>query len=102
RQHRDVLPLLPRPYPQGGAGPQACSRRRRRWAGVDRAAGTGHVCRGPSPGTDAVYGAFATVLVLLAWISFSMEITVYAAELNVVLVRRLVAPLHRPAAAHRG
>jgi hypothetical protein len=39
--------------------------------------------------TDAVYGAFATVLVLLAWISFSMEITVYAAELNVVLARRL-------------
>ncbi len=39
--------------------------------------------------TDAVYGAFATVLVLLAWISLSVEITVYAAELNVVLARRL-------------
>ena len=39
--------------------------------------------------TDAVYGAFATVLVLLAWISLSVEITVYAAELNVVLARKL-------------
>jgi uncharacterized BrkB/YihY/UPF0761 family membrane protein len=39
--------------------------------------------------TDAVYGAFATVLVLMAWISVSVEITVYAAELNVVLARRL-------------
>ncbi len=39
--------------------------------------------------TDAIYGAFATVLVLLAWISLSVEITVYAAELNVVLARRL-------------
>jgi YihY family inner membrane protein len=39
--------------------------------------------------TDAAYGAFATVLVLLAWISLSVEITVYAAELNVVLARRL-------------
>jgi YihY family inner membrane protein len=39
--------------------------------------------------TNAVYGAFATVLVLLAWISLSVEITVYAAELNVVLARRL-------------
>ena len=39
--------------------------------------------------TDAVYGAFGTVLVLLAWITLSVEITVYAAELNVVLARRL-------------
>ena len=39
--------------------------------------------------TDAVYGAFATVLVLMAWISLSVGITVYAAELNVVLARRL-------------
>lgn len=39
--------------------------------------------------TNAVYGAFATVLVLLAWISLSAGITVYAAELNVVLARRL-------------
>jgi YihY family inner membrane protein len=39
--------------------------------------------------TNAVYGAFASVLVLLAWISLSVAITVYAAELNVVLARRL-------------
>jgi uncharacterized BrkB/YihY/UPF0761 family membrane protein len=39
--------------------------------------------------TDAIYGTFATVLVLMAWISLSVEITVYAAELNVVLARRL-------------
>jgi uncharacterized BrkB/YihY/UPF0761 family membrane protein len=39
--------------------------------------------------TNAVYGAFATVLVLLAWISLSTGVTVYAAELNVVLARRL-------------
>ena len=39
--------------------------------------------------TNAAYGAFATVLVLLAWISLSVAITVYAAELNVVLARRL-------------
>ena len=39
--------------------------------------------------TDAAYGAFATVLVLLGWISLSVAITVYAAELNVVLARRL-------------
>jgi YihY family inner membrane protein len=39
--------------------------------------------------TNAVYGAFATVLVLLAWIALAVEITVYAAELNVVLARRL-------------
>ena len=39
--------------------------------------------------TDAIYGAFATVLVLMAWISLSVIITVYAAELNVVLARRL-------------
>src|SRR5262249_38727183 len=39
--------------------------------------------------TDAIYGTFATVLVLVAWISLSVEITMYAAELNVVLARRL-------------
>jgi len=39
--------------------------------------------------TNAVYGAFATVLVLLGWISLSVAITAYAAELNVVLARRL-------------
>ena len=39
--------------------------------------------------SDSVYGVFATVLGLLAWIYLGVEITVYAAELNVVLARRL-------------
>ena len=37
----------------------------------------------------SVYGIFGTVLGLLAWVYISMEIVVYAAELNVVLSRRL-------------
>ena len=37
----------------------------------------------------SVYGFFGTVLGLLAWIYISVEIVVYAAELNVVLSRRL-------------
>jgi hypothetical protein len=36
--------------PKGVPTPQAGARRGCRWAGVDRAAGTGHVCRGPPPG----------------------------------------------------
>ncbi len=39
--------------------------------------------------SDSVYGLFATVLVLLAWIYIGVQITVYAAEVNVVLTRRL-------------
>jgi len=38
---------------------------------------------------DSVYGVFATVLGLLAWIYLGVEITVYAAEINVVVARRL-------------
>jgi YihY family inner membrane protein len=37
----------------------------------------------------SVYGVFATVLGLLAWIYLAVEITVYSAEINVVLARRL-------------
>jgi hypothetical protein len=37
----------------------------------------------------SVYGVFATVLGLIAWIYLGVEITVYAAETNVVLARRL-------------
>jgi YihY family inner membrane protein len=37
----------------------------------------------------AAYGVFATVLGLLAWVYLGVEITVYAAEVNVVLARRL-------------
>jgi YihY family inner membrane protein len=39
--------------------------------------------------SDSVYGLFAVVLVLLAWIYLGVEIAVYAAEVNVVLTRRL-------------
>src|SRR5258707_5169440 len=37
----------------------------------------------------SAYGVFATVLGLLAWIYLAVAITVYAAETNVVLARRL-------------
>lgn len=39
--------------------------------------------------SDSVYGIFATVLGLLAWLYIAAEITVYSAEINVVLARRL-------------
>jgi YihY family inner membrane protein len=39
--------------------------------------------------SDSVYGIFAIVLSLVAWIYLVVEITVYAAEVNVVLARRL-------------
>src|SRR5258707_4808091 len=38
---------------------------------------------------DSVYGVFATVLGLLAWIYLAVEITLYGAEINVVLARQL-------------
>lgn len=39
--------------------------------------------------SDSVYGIFATVLGLVAWLYIAVELTVYAAEINVVLARRL-------------
>jgi YihY family inner membrane protein len=39
--------------------------------------------------SDSVYGLFAIVLVLVAWIYLGVQIAVYAAEVNVVLTRRL-------------
>jgi YihY family inner membrane protein len=39
--------------------------------------------------TASAYGIFATVLVLVAWIYLGVQITVYAAEVNVVLTRHL-------------
>lgn len=39
--------------------------------------------------SDSVYGVFATVLGLVAWLYIAAEITVYCAEINVVLARRL-------------
>ena len=38
---------------------------------------------------NAVYGTFGTVLGLIAWISIGAQITVYSAEMNSVIVRRL-------------
>ncbi len=38
---------------------------------------------------NSVYGVFATVLGLVAWLYLSVQVTVYAAEVNVVLERRL-------------
>lgn len=39
--------------------------------------------------SDSVYGVFATVLGLVAWLYIGVQVTVYAAEVNVVLARRL-------------
>jgi YihY family inner membrane protein len=39
--------------------------------------------------SDSVYGVFGTVLALIAWIYIAVEVTVYCAEINVVLSRRL-------------
>ncbi|HEY2271018.1 MAG TPA: YihY/virulence factor BrkB family protein, partial [Streptosporangiaceae bacterium] len=39
--------------------------------------------------SDSVYGIFGIVLGLLAWIYLAVQVTVYAAEINVVLTRRL-------------
>ena len=39
--------------------------------------------------SDSVYGVFATVLGLAAWLYLAVQVTVYAAEVNVVLTRRL-------------
>jgi uncharacterized BrkB/YihY/UPF0761 family membrane protein len=39
--------------------------------------------------TDSAYGIFGTILGLIAWIYLAVEITVYAAEINVVLARHL-------------
>lgn len=39
--------------------------------------------------SDSVYGVFATVLGLVAWLYLAAQVTVYCAEINVVLARRL-------------
>jgi YihY family inner membrane protein len=39
--------------------------------------------------SNSVYGVFASVLGLLAWIFLAVKMTVYCAEINVVLARRL-------------
>ena len=45
----------------------------------------GHVVKG----ADQTYGTFATVIGLLAWLYLGARILIYAAEINVVLERRL-------------
>jgi uncharacterized BrkB/YihY/UPF0761 family membrane protein len=44
-----------------------------------------HVVRNAS----STYGVFATVIGLLAWLHFGAQATLYAAEINVVVLRRL-------------
>ena len=39
--------------------------------------------------SDSVYGVFGIVLGLLAWVYLAVQLTVYCAEINVVLARRL-------------
>jgi YihY family inner membrane protein len=39
--------------------------------------------------SDSVYGVFGIVLGLMAWIYLAVQVTVYSAEINVVLTRRL-------------
>lgn len=39
--------------------------------------------------SDSVYGVFATVLGLIAWITLAVQVTIYSAEINVVLAKRL-------------
>ena len=39
--------------------------------------------------SDSVYGIFGIVLGLVAWIYLAVQVTVYSAEINVVLTRRL-------------
>ena len=39
--------------------------------------------------SDSVYGIFATVLGMVAWIYFGAQAAIYAAEINVVLARKL-------------
>jgi len=39
--------------------------------------------------STSIYGVFSIVLALLAWIYLVIQVTVYAAEVNVVLARRL-------------
>ena len=39
--------------------------------------------------SDSVYGIFGIVLGLVAWLYIAVQLTVYAAEVNVVLARQL-------------
>ena len=39
--------------------------------------------------SNSIYGVFGTVLALIAWLYLAVQVTVYSAEINVVLARRL-------------
>jgi len=39
--------------------------------------------------SNSVYGVFGSVLALIAWLYLAVQVTVYSAEINVVLARRL-------------
>jgi uncharacterized BrkB/YihY/UPF0761 family membrane protein len=39
--------------------------------------------------SNSIYGVFGTVLALVAWLYLAVQVTVYSAEINVVLARRL-------------
>jgi hypothetical protein len=50
---------------------------------------------------NLIYGVFAIVIVLLSWLYLGAQLLLYAAEVNVVLARRLwprslLAPEHQP------
>jgi YihY family inner membrane protein len=57
------------------------------WAVLQAVGGlyVGHVVKG----SEATYGTFATVLGLLVWLYLGARVVVFAAEINVVLTRRL-------------
>jgi YihY family inner membrane protein len=49
----------------------------------------GYVVGHDLKGASAIYGLFAVVLGLIAWIALGVQLTLYAAELNAVLANRL-------------
>jgi hypothetical protein len=68
----------------------AAARRHLRGGGLERAAGTGRVCPGPTARAgEPDHGVFAVVIVLLSWLYLSVRLLLYSAEINVVLARRL-------------
>jgi uncharacterized BrkB/YihY/UPF0761 family membrane protein len=51
---------------------------------------------------SSLYGVFGVVLGLLAWLYLQAEVTLYAAEVDVVLVRRLWPRSLKPGSASPG
>jgi uncharacterized BrkB/YihY/UPF0761 family membrane protein len=52
-------------------------------------AGGGYLVGHQLKNTSQVYGTFALVLGLLAWIYIGVQVSIYAAELNTVIANRL-------------